>query len=39
MEEGVKEGKGYLEIRNMKVEEIKKCVINKMKLFGSENKA
>ena len=39
MEEGIKEGKGYLEIRNMKVEEIKKCVINKMKLFGSENKA
>lgn len=39
MEEGLKENKGYLEIRNMKVEEIKKCVINKMKLFGSENKA
>ena len=39
MEEGLKENKAYLEIRNMKVEEIKKCVINKMKLFGSENKA
>ena len=39
IEKGIKEGKGYLEIRNMKVEEIKKCVINKMKLFGSENKA
>ncbi len=39
MEEGLKENKGYLDIRNMKVEEIKKCVINKMKLFGSENKA
>ncbi len=39
MEEGLKENKGYLEIRNMKVEEIKKCVINKIKLFGSADKA
>ncbi|MBR2043796.1 MAG: class II fructose-bisphosphate aldolase [Clostridia bacterium] len=39
MEEGLKEGKAYLDIRNMKVEEIKKAVINKMELFGSKGKA
>lgn len=39
MEDGLAEGKGYLEIRNMKVEEIKKAVMKKMELFGSKDKA
>lgn len=39
MEEGLKEGKAYLDIRNMKVEEIKKAVMRKMELFGSKDKA
>ena len=39
MEKGLKENKSYLEIRNMKVDEIKKEVMKKMILFGSDNKA
>ncbi len=39
MKKGIAEDKGYLEIRNMKVEEIKKAVIRKMELFGSKGKA
>lgn len=39
MQKGLAENKGYLEIRNMKVEEIKKSVIRKMELFGSKGKA
>ena len=34
MEQGLAEGKAYLDIRNMKVEEIKKEVIKKMLVFG-----
>ena len=34
MEQGLKDGKAYLDIRNMKVEEIKKEVIKKMLVFG-----
>ena len=34
MEKGLAEGKAYLDIRNMKVEEIKKEVIKKMLVFG-----
>lgn len=37
MQQGLKEGKSYLEIRNMKVAEIKKAAMEKMKLFGSAN--
>lgn len=39
MEDGLKKGVDYLEIRNLKVEEIKKTVAEKMKLFGSVGKA
>jgi fructose-bisphosphate aldolase class II len=39
MEKGLKENKAYLEIRNMKVDEIKKEIMKKMILFGSNNKA
>ena len=39
MEKGIAEGKDYLTIRNMKVEEIKKAVMKKMELFGSKDKA
>ena len=39
MREGLKDNKAYLDIRNMKVEAIKKAVINKISLFGSQNKA
>ncbi|MBR2023132.1 MAG: class II fructose-bisphosphate aldolase [Clostridia bacterium] len=39
MQQGLAEGKGYLEIRNMKVEAIKKEAMEKMKLFGSVNRA
>ena len=35
----VSENKSYLEMRNMKVEAIKVAVMNKIRLFGSENKA
>ena len=38
MEQGLKEGKAYLDIRNMKVEEIKKEVMKKMKLFGCDGR-
>ena len=34
MQKGLEEGKAYLDIRNMKVEEIKKEVIKKMLVFG-----
>lgn len=36
---GLKENKGYLDIRNQKVEAIKEAVKKKILLFGSENKA
>ena len=39
MKAGIEAGKPYLEIRNMKVEEIKKTVAEKMTLFGSVGKA
>ena len=39
MKKGLEEGKDYLEIRNLKVDAIKKAVIKKMTLFGSVNKA
>jgi hypothetical protein len=39
MEKGLAEGKEYLEIRNMKVEEIRAAVCRKMELFGSKDKA
>ena len=39
MEKGLSEGKDYLTIRNMKVEEIKAAVMKKMELFGSKDKA
>lgn len=39
MQKGLAENKEYLQIRNMKVEEIKKAVIRKMELFGSKGKA
>lgn len=39
MEQGIKEGKDYLAIRNMKVEAIKEAVKNKMVLFGCDGKA
>ena len=39
MKAGIAAGKPYLEIRNMKVEEIKKAVAEKMTLFGSVGKA
>ena len=39
MEEGLKDGLAYLDIRNKKVEYIKEAVKNKIRLFGSENKA
>jgi len=39
MKAGIEAGKPYLEIRNMKVEEIKKAVAEKMTLFGSVGKA
>ena len=38
MEQGLKEGKAYLDIRNMKVEEIKQEVMKKMKLFGCDGR-
>jgi len=39
MEEGIKKGLPYLEIRDLKVKAIKEVVKNKIRLFGSENKA
>jgi hypothetical protein len=39
MEEGLKDNLSYLELRNLKVNRIKEAVKEKIKLFGSENKA
>ena len=39
MKEGLEKGLGYLDIRKLKVEYIKEAVKNKIRLFGSENKA
>ena len=39
MKEGTEKGLSYLEIRDMKVQAIKEVVKNKIRLFGSENKA
>ena len=39
VKKAIAENKGYLEMRNMKVDAIKEAVKTKMKLFGSENKA
>jgi len=39
MKQGLEEGKAYLDIRNMKVEEIKKAVKEKITLFGSAGRA
>jgi fructose-bisphosphate aldolase class II len=39
MEDGLKAGLGYLEIRKLKVKYIKEAVKAKIRLFGSENKA
>lgn len=38
MKEGIKNGSGYLEIRYLKVNAIKKAVAEKIKLFGSAGK-
>ncbi len=38
MEQGLKEGLAYLDIRNRKVELIKQTVMNKIRLFGSDGK-
>ena len=37
--DGLEKGIGYLETRNLKVDYIKEAVKNKIRLFGSENKA
>ena len=39
MAQGLAEGKAYLDIRNRKVEEIKRAVVEKRSLFGSVGKA
>lgn len=39
MEEGLREGKEYLDIRNMKAEAIKAAAMRKMELFGCTGKA
>ena len=39
MKQGLEEGKAYLDIRNMKVEEIKNAVKEKIALFGSAGRA
>ena len=39
MKQGIDEGKAYLDIRNMKVEEIKNAVKEKISLFGSAGRA
>ena len=38
VKQAIAENKGYLEMRNMKVNAIKEAVKTKMRLFGSENK-
>lgn len=38
LKQAISESKGYLEMRNMKVNAIKEAVKTKMRLFGSENK-
>lgn len=38
MEKGLAEGKSYLDIRNMKVEEMKKEVVKKMLVFGCDGR-
>lgn len=37
--QGLEKDMAYLDIRNLKVEKIKETVKNKIRLFGSENKA
>ena len=39
MKEGIEKGVGYMETRNLKVKAIKEAVMQKIKLFGSVNKA
>lgn len=39
VKKAIAENKGYLEMRNMKVDAIKEAVKTKMKLFGSQDKA
>ncbi len=39
MKQGLAQNLDYLEIRNLKVDLIKKAVMNKIKLFGCDNKA
>ncbi|MBP3412053.1 MAG: class II fructose-bisphosphate aldolase [Oscillospiraceae bacterium] len=39
MKDGLEQGLAYLDIRNLKVQYIKEVVMNKIRLFGSENKA
>ena len=39
MEEGTAKGMEYLQIRDLKVAKIKEVVKEKIRLFGSENKA
>jgi fructose-bisphosphate aldolase class II len=39
MNEGLANNMEYLDIRNLKVETMKQAVMNKMKIFGSVNKA
>ena len=39
VKQAIAENKGYLEMRNAKVNAVKEAVKKKMKLFGSENKA
>jgi fructose-bisphosphate aldolase class II len=39
MKEGLADGLSYLDIRNLKVEYMKKVIIEKIKLFGSNGKA
>jgi hypothetical protein len=39
MTEGLEKNMGYLDIRNLKVETMKQSVMDKIKIFGSVNKA
>lgn len=39
MRDGLKDGKGYLDVRNMQKEYIKQEIIKKIRIFGSNNKA
>ena len=39
MADGLEQGLAYLDIRNLKVKYMKEVVMNKIRLFGSENKA